>query len=84
MGTAKDNFFHNSETRRQRISYSLSKDVLFCLPCILFSDDIVRGEYQRYLQGNVFTVTGFCNWKKQNEGIKKHERSEIHIISKVA
>ena len=77
-------FFHNSELRRQWVSYSLSKNALFCIPCILFSDATLRGENRRLTQGNAFTHEGFQNWKKQHEALKKHERSETHINSKVA
>ena len=77
-------FFHNSELRRQWVSYSLSKDALFCIPCILFSDATLRGEHRRLTQGNAFMDEGFQNWKKQNDALKKHERSETHRSSKVA
>ena len=29
-------FFHEDQTKRKWLSYSLSKDCLFCLPCLLF------------------------------------------------
>ena len=77
-------FFHNSELRRQSVSYSLSKDALFCIPSILFSDATLRGEHRRLTQGNTFMDEGFQNWKKQNDALKKHERSETHRSSKVA
>ncbi|CAB4011234.1 zinc finger MYM-type 1-like [Paramuricea clavata] len=32
-------FFHEDQTRRKWLSYSLSKDCLFCLPFLLFSDE---------------------------------------------
>ena len=77
-------FFHEDQTRRKWLSYSLSKDCLFCLPCLLFSDESLRGENVRHNQGNAFTKAGYSNWKKQYSNIAKHEKSESHISAKIA
>ena len=77
-------FFHEDQTRRKWLSYSLSKDCLFCLPCLLFSDECLRGENVRHNQGNAFTKAGYSNWKKQYSNIAKHEKSESHISAKTA
>ena len=77
-------FFHEDQTRCKWLSYSLSKDCLFCLPCLLFSDECLRGENVRHNQGNAFTNAGYSNWKKQYSNITKHEKSESHINAKVA
>ena len=77
-------FFHEDQTRRKWLSYSLSKDCLFCLPCLLFSDECLRGENVRHNQGNAFTKAGYSNWKKQYSNIAKHEKSESHISAKIA
>jgi hypothetical protein len=77
-------FFHEDQTRRKWLSYSLSKDCLFCLPCLLFSDECLRGENTRHNQGNAFTNAGYSNWKKQYSNITKHEKSESHINAKIA
>ncbi len=61
------------------ISYSLMKNSLFCIPCLLFSSPA-----SVYSQGNAFTITGFNNWKKQYGSIVKHERSACHLKAKVA
>ena len=61
--------------RRQRISYSVRKDALYCLPCLLFSDATLRGEHWRANQANAFTTKGFCNWKKKYSAVLKHESS---------
>ncbi|XP_066922182.1 zinc finger MYM-type protein 1-like [Clytia hemisphaerica] len=42
------------------------------------------GEQQRKNQGNAFVESGFSNWKKQFESVKKHEESHSHINAKVA
>ena len=77
-------FFHEDQTRCKWLSYSLSKDCLFCLPCLLFSDECLRGENTRHNQGNAFTNAGYSNWKKQYSNITNHEKSESHINAKVA
>lgn len=77
-------FFHEDQSMRKWLSYSLSKDCLFCLPCLLFSDECLRGENLRHNQGNAFTNAGYSNWKKQYSDITKHERSESHINAKIA
>lgn len=73
-----------SNGRRLWLSYSLSKDALFCLPCILFSDPALRGEHIRAAQGHAFTKEGFSNWKKQEEKISDHEKCITHRNSVVA
>ena len=35
-------------------------------------------------QGNVFTIAGYSNWKKQYSNIAKDEKSESHINAKIA
>ena len=40
-------FSHDDDTRRKWISYSLSTDSLFCIPCLLFTDALSRGEFRR-------------------------------------
>ena len=77
-------FFHNQDSRRNWVSYSMSKNALFCIPCLLFSDANFRGENRRLVQGSSFTSNGFSNWKKQYEAIQKHGMSESHINSTVA
>ena len=68
-------FFHEDQTKRKWLSYSLSKDCLFCLPCLLFSDECLRGENVRHNQGNAFTKAGYSNWKKQYSNIAKHAKN---------
>ena len=78
-------FFHKSDkTQRRWISYSLINDNLFCISCLLFTDASSRGELTRPGQGNTFTTVGYSNWKKQYNGIFKHETSEAHLNAKVA
>ena len=71
-------FFHPDNTKRQWVSYSQSKNALFCIPCLLFTDASLRGEHQRVKQGNAFTMNGYSNWKKQCSGIARHEGSSAH------
>ena len=67
-----------------RISYSKSKDALFCIPCLLFSDSASRGENQRLNQGNAFTVAGFANWNKQYTTVLNHDKTAIHHESVIS
>ncbi|KAL5828314.1 hypothetical protein ACOSQ4_020111 [Xanthoceras sorbifolium] len=58
------------------LEYSPSKDAAFCLPCFLFAKPGGHGPYG----SNAFTLDGFRNWKKVNDGIrcafKKHVTEE--------
>ena len=77
-------FLHDDGTKRKWISHSLSTDSLFCIPCLLFTDLLSRGELARANQGNAFTNAGFSNWKKQHRVVKNHEMSAAHANAKVA
>ena len=77
-------FFHPDNTKRQWVSYSQSKNALFCIPCLLFTDASLRGEHQRLKQGNAFTMNGYSNWKKQCSGIARHEGSSAHQNAVIA
>ena len=60
----------------------ISTDSLFCIPCLLFSDTLSRGETWRTNQGKDFVSEGFSNWDKPIERIKKHERTVSHLDAK--
>ena len=81
MRCCSQNVFYHDEKLQNRwkwISYSKSKDALFCILCLLFSDSVSRGENQRLNQGNAFTVAGFANWNKQYTTVPNHEKNAIH------
>eukprot|EP00112_Aurelia_sp_Birch-Aquarium-sp1_P013512 Seg287.14 transcript_id=Seg287.14/GoldUCD/mRNA.D3Y31 product="Zinc finger MYM-type protein 5" pseudo=true protein_id=Seg287.14/GoldUCD/D3Y31 len=59
---------------RNWISYSPSKDAVFCHFCMFFG----KGNKEK-----VFTRTGFSNWKDAQEKLGKHEKSQCHIDSTV-
>jgi hypothetical protein len=46
------------------LEYSPTKDVAYCLPCYLFCKK-PTGRFG----ANAFTIDGFCNWKKVNDGM---------------
>jgi hypothetical protein len=46
------------------LEYSESKDVVYCLPCFLFAKK-PTGRFG----GSAFTIKGFRNWKKVNDGM---------------
>ena len=71
-------FHHPDKSCRRWVSYSESKDALFCLPCILFTDAALRGENLRSNQGNSFSEEGFSNWKKQYSYVPDHKISLSH------
>ncbi|KAL5764902.1 hypothetical protein ACOSQ2_017496 [Xanthoceras sorbifolium] len=58
------------------LEYSPLKDAAFCLPCFLFAKLRGHGPYG----SNAFTLDGFQNWKKVNDGtrcaFKKHVTEE--------
>ncbi|KAL5854184.1 hypothetical protein ACOSQ4_003986 [Xanthoceras sorbifolium] len=58
------------------LEYFPSKDAAFCLPCFLFAKPGGHGPYG----SNAFTLDGFRNWKKVNDGtrcaFKKHVTEE--------
>ena len=85
---SEDMFFRKDErgvkSNRSWLTYSLDKDALFCIPCLLFSDEILRGENQRHNQGKAFCKDGFSNWKKQYTAIPDHEASQAHMNAKLS
>ena len=48
------------------------------------TDASSRGELTRPRHGNTFRTAGYSNWKKQYNGILRHERSEALLNAKVA
>ena len=77
-------FYHADGTKRQWVSYLPSKDPLFCVPCILFSYAVLRGQHFRPNQGIAFTLVGFRSWKKQHSSVLQHEACTSHRNSIVA
>ena len=73
---SKTVFQHPDGSKRQWISYSMEKNAVFCIPCLLFSDPGLRGEHIRFNQGNAFTNSGFRSWKKSS--VLRHETSSAH------
>lgn len=77
-------FCRKDGTNRSWLTYCLENDALYCIPCLLFSDETLRGQNQRKNQGTAFSRDGFSNWKKQYTAIPEHEASQSHINSKIA
>ena len=77
-------FFHEDQTTRKWLSYSLSKDCLSVSHVFYFQTNVLRAENVRHNQGNAFRKAGYWNWKKQYSNIAKHEKSESHISAKIA
>lgn len=79
---SENQFYRKDGTKRAWLTYSLENDTLHCIPCLLFSDQVIRGKNQRKNQGNVFVKAGFTNWRKQFRVVQEHEESQSHINSK--
>ncbi|XP_066934085.1 uncharacterized protein [Clytia hemisphaerica] len=77
-------FFRKDGSNRSWLTYSLESNALYCIPCLLFSDETSRGESQRKNQGSAFVKEGFTNWCKQYTSVPDHEASTTHINSKLA
>ena len=73
-------FYHEIGLKRKWISYSISSNALYCIPCLLFTDELSRGDHLKN-QGKAF-VDGFSNWKNQNERVKSHEKTTSHKNAK--
>ena len=81
---SKTVFQHPDGSKRQWISYSMEKNAIFCIPCLLFTDPGLRGEHIRLNQGNAFTNSGFRSWKKQHSSVLRHEASSAHRNAVIA
>ena len=58
------------------LEYSVAKDAAFCFPCFLFKSSSTSSHFG----GDVFTKTGFKNWKKGPEYFRNHmgQTNSIH------
>lgn len=65
------NLVNGTQCRRSWLSYSKSKNALFCIPCKLF---LSLNEKNVSKLG----LGGFITWKKVSERIPEHENSNIH------
>lgn len=62
---------NGEKVRRQWLLYSISKNALFCFPCLLFKK-------QNYHRKSSFCDTGFYDWQHLNPRIFEHESSDLH------
>lgn len=53
------------------MEYSIKTDAVFCFCCRLFGKEDVTEE--------IFTKSGFKNWKKLTEKLTKHSESKVHL-----
>ena len=77
-------FRRKDRSKHSWLTYSLDNDTLYCIQCLLFSDEVLKGEGQQKNQGNAFVKADFSNWKKEFEYVRMHEESQSHINSKIA
>ena len=54
------------------LEYSVKEDKVYCFICKNFSSGNIKDQYE------TFVKSGFSNWKKLNEKLKKHEQSDQH------
>ncbi|CAI6376818.1 unnamed protein product [Macrosiphum euphorbiae] len=62
---------NGEKIRRQWLIYSISKDAIYCFPCLLFSK-------KNKIRTSSFWDGGFSDWKHLNPRIKEHENSDYH------
>ena len=70
-------------SKRSWLTYSLDNGPLYCIPCLLYSDEVLRREGQQKNQGNSFVKAGFSNWKNQFKYVWMHGNSQSRINSKI-
>lgn len=58
-----------NEAYKDWLEYSEDNDALFCLACYLFP---TLSNNRKTNLGNAFSLGGFRNWKKLDEGLQKH------------
>lgn len=59
------------------LSYDFERDTVFCYECrVALSKDV--GDNTRVMELS-FMKTGFNNWKKGTERLKRHEKSQFHV-----
>lgn len=64
-----------SQYRRNWLSYSISTNKAYCIPCIAFSGP--RGS-------EVWTTTGFDDWRNGSRDVKRHECTAEHRNAEIA
>lgn len=64
-----------STYRRQWLSYSISMDKVYCIPCIAFSGP---------LGSDAWTTSGFNDWHNAIRDLKRHECSPEHRAAEIA
>lgn len=62
---------NGENVRRQWLVYSVSKDALFCFPCLLFKK-------KNHKRKSPFCDDGFTDWQHLNPRISEHELSDFH------
>ena len=65
------------------LEYSPSKNAIFCHPCYIFAKQAIG-----HPMSNAFTVKGFNNWKKVNDGVNcplmRHVGKDLNSPNKIA
>lgn len=62
---------NGEKIRRQWLIYSISKDAIYCFPCLLFSN-------KNKIRSSSFWDGGFSDWKHLNPRVCEHENSDSH------
>ena len=76
-------FSHSDGTKRNWISYSHIKNALFCIPCLLFTDEALRGEHLRLKHQRVM-LSQTKVFPDGRNNLKVHEASSCHRSAVVA
>ena len=69
-------FYRNDNVKRKWISYSMSKDVVVCIPCMLFTDVASRGGENCLNRGNAF---GYSNWVDQTTQVRNLKLLQFYL-----
>ncbi|XP_022703823.1 uncharacterized protein LOC111268875 isoform X2 [Varroa jacobsoni] len=67
--------YYRKHDSRTWLSYSTSRDAIFCLPCFLFA---VRDAAS---YDNTFTEIGMTEWGSLKENIERHEACRMHLLA---
>lgn len=66
------------------VSYSLSHETVFFVPCLPFTGSTSRRDQFRPCKGNSFALKGFNTWKKQTDKTSAQEKSNTYKEAKAA
>lgn len=73
FGSRQRSFSSKHYEHHYWLEYSAQEDKVYCFVCRHFSSGNVREQNEKFIK------SGFCNWKKLSDKLKKHDESDHHI-----